>query len=93
MLSEFKTSAEHQYYNEYFQRLLKAISSREQMNRTANSLHTENKRSFEQRETAIDAARKDVELIRLGMDAPQDSVAYKMAQSIIEEAQEQKDSE
>ena len=68
-------------------------ASHEQMNRAANSLHTENDRTFSQRETAIEVARKDVELIMLGMDAPQDSAAYKMAQALIKEAQEQKDKE
>ena len=89
MLSEFKTCEERQYYPEYFQRLLKTIDSREQMNRTAQSLHTENKRSFDHREVAIEAARKDIELIRLGLDAPQNSAAYRMAQALIEEAKQQ----
>ena len=88
MLSEFKTCAERQYYSEYFQRLLKAIDSRDKMNQTVRSLRSENKQSFDHREAAIEAARKDLELVRLGMDAPQDSAAYKMAQALIEDAKQ-----
>ena len=88
MLSEFKTCAERQYYSEYFQRLLRAIDSRDKMNRTVRSLHSENKLAFDHREAAIEAARKDLELVRLGMDAPQDSAAYKMAQALIEDAKQ-----